>query len=309
MVVVFGSINVDLVACVPRLPAPGETVAGSTLATLPGGKGANQALAARHAGAAVTLVGAVGRDGFATVALANLAAAGVDLTHVATADTPTGVALINVDDRGENAITVVPGANARVRADDVGDALLAPGGTLLMQLEVPLDEVVALAHRAHARGTTVVLNAAPALALPAALLGDLDVLVVNEHEAAALAVALALPSTPDKFAAALHQRNGCATVVTLGAEGAIAIADGRLLAVPAPTVKVIDSTGAGDAFCGALAAALDRGAAWPRALAEGVAGGALACTGSGAQPALPRAPAITALAAEVERRVVVSDVG
>ena len=283
MVVVFGSINVDLVARVPRLPAPGETIAGSSLATLPGGKGANQALAARHAGAAVTLVGAVGRDGFAAVALANLAAAGVDLTHVAAADTPTGVALVNVDDRGENVITVVPGANARVRADEVADALLAPGGTLLMQLEVPLAEVVALAHRAHARGTTVVLNAAPALAVPAALLGDLDVLVVNEHEAATCAKAWRLPESPTGFVAAATERFGVAVVLTMGARGALTQVGGDVVRVAPPAIEVVDTTGAGDAFTGALAAALDRGSGLATALAEGVRAGADACTHAGAQ--------------------------
>lgn len=285
MVVVFGSINLDLVARVPRIPAPGETIAGGTLAMLPGGKGANQALAARHAGAAVAMVGAVGRDGFAPIALANLAAAGVDLARVSVVDAPTGVALVNVDDRGENAITVVPGANAHVRADDVPDALLAPGGTLLMQLEVPVAEVVALAHRAHARGTTVVLNAAPALALPAALLGDLDVLVVNEHEAAACARAWRLPESPTGFVAETSDRFGVAVVLTLGARGALTQVAGEVVRAAPPAVAVVDTTGAGDAFTGALAAALDRGSGLATALAQGVHAGAYACAHAGAQRA------------------------
>ncbi len=283
MVVVFGSINVDLVARVPRIPAPGETIAGRTLTTAPGGKGANQALAARRAGAAVAMVGAVGRDGFAPVALANLATAGVDLTRVAAVEAPTGVALINVDDRGENAITVVPGANTRVRADDVPDALLAPGGTLLMQLEVPLAEVAALAHRAHARGTTVVLNAAPAAPLPVSLLGDLDVLVVNEHEAAACAKAWRLPESATGFVAAATERFGVSVVLTLGARGALTQVGGDVLRATPPAVDVVDTTGAGDAFAAALAAALDRGSGLATALAEGVDAGALACAHAGAQ--------------------------
>jgi len=285
MVVVFGSINLDLVARVPRIPAPGETIAGGTLAMLPGGKGANQALAARHAGAAVAMVGAVGRDGFAPIALANLAAAGVDLARVSVVAAPTGVALVNVDDRGENAITVVPGANAHVRADDVPDALLAPGGTLLMQLEVPVAEVVALAHRAHARGTTVVLNAAPALALPAALLGDLDVLVVNEHEAAACARSWRLPESPTGFVAETSDRFGVAVVLTLGARGALTQVAGEVVRAAPPAVAVVDTTGAGDAFTGALAAALDRGSGLATALAQGVHAGAHACAHAGAQRA------------------------
>lgn len=283
MVVVFGSVNLDLVARVPRIPAPGETIAGRALASLPGGKGANQALAARRAGASVAMVGAVGRDGFAALALANLAASGVDLTRVATVDAPTGVALVNVDDRGENAITVVPGANAHVRADDVPDALLAPGGTLLMQLEVPVAEVVGLARRAHARGATVVLNAAPALTLPAALLADVDVLVVNEHEAAACARAWRLPESPAGFVAEATERFGVAVVLTLGARGALTRVGGEVVRAAPPAVDVVDTTGAGDAFVGALAAALDRGNGLPTALAEGVRAGAIACTHEGAQ--------------------------
>lgn len=283
MVVVFGSINLDLVARVPRIPAPGETIAGRTLATLPGGKGANQALAARHAGAEVAMVGAVGRDGFAAAALANLAAAGVDLTHVAAVAGPTGVALVNVDDRGENAITVVPGANAHVREGDVPDALLAPGSTLLMQLEVPAAEVAALAHRAHARGVTVVLNAAPALPLPVALLADLDVLIVNEHEAAACARAWQLPAAPAQFVAAATERLGLSVVLTMGARGALTQVGREPIRATSPAVDVVDTTGAGDAFAGALAAALDRGSGLAAALGDGVAAGARACTHAGAQ--------------------------
>jgi ribokinase len=309
MITAFGSVNLDLVARVERLPRPGETLAGRTFAMLPGGKGANQALAARRAGAQVTLIATVGDDAFAAPALAQLEADGVDLAAVRRVASPTGVALIHVDAQGENAITVIAGANGLTKAAAIADDLLHAGTTLLLQLEVPLVEVIAAAARARSRGTRVVLNAAPIQVLPEALLATIDVLIVNEHEAAALAATLALPPTPDEFAAAFHRRFDCSTVVTLGGEGAFAVTDGRLLAVPAPTVKVIDSTGAGDAFCGALAAALDRGSAWPRALAEGIAGGALACTAPGAQPALPLAPAIAALAAEVERRVVISVVG
>lgn len=305
MIVVFGSVNLDLVARVERLPRPGETLAGNAFAMLPGGKGANQALAARRAGADVRLVATVGEDAFAAPALAQLEADGVDLGALRRVATPTGVALINVDAQGENAITVIAGANGCAQAQAIADELLHGGTTLLLQLEVPLDEVIAAAARARAHGARTMLNAAPIQALPDALLATLDVLVVNEHEAAALAATLGMPAAPGDFADAFHRRSGCATVVTLGGEGALAVADGRQLAVPAPTVKVVDTTGAGDAFCGALAGALDRGAAWPRALAEGVAGGALACTAPGAQPALPRATAIAALADDVERSVVI----
>jgi ribokinase len=283
MVVVFGSINLDLVARVVRIPAPGETVAGRTLATLPGGKGANQALAARAAGADVALFGAVGADAFAEAALANLRAAGVDLAGVANVAVPTGVALINVADDGENAITVTPGANGLARADAVPDACLSHGVTLLMQLEVPVAEVAALAARAHARGASVVLNAAPAVPLPEALLRDLDVLVVNETEAAAYAAAWRWPAAAEAFIAAATERFGLRVVITLGARGAVTSIAGAIEHLSPPDVAVVDTTGAGDAFAGALAAAFDRGADAREAVAAGVEAGARACTHAGAQ--------------------------
>lgn len=287
MVVVFGSVNLDLVARVARIPSPGETLAGSTFAMLPGGKGANQALAARRAGADVALYGAVGRDTFASVALANLAAAGVHLDGVMPVDIGTGVALIHVDDRGENAITVVPGANALARAAQVPDERLACGNTLLVQLEAPMTEVEALATRARRTGARVVLNAAPAARLSTALLRSLDVLVVNEHEASFYARALGAHEDPMAFVTYAQEQFGIAVVLTLGARGAVTIMDGQQVRSDPPRVDVIDSTGAGDALAGALAAALDRGATLPRALADGVSAGAAACTHHGAQWSLP----------------------
>lgn len=304
MIVVFGSINLDLVARVARLPRAGETVTGDALAVLPGGKGANQALAARRAGAAVAMAGAAGSDVFAAMALAELVAAGVDLDAVAHVEGPTGVALIHVDAQGENSITVIPGANARADPTAIPDATLGSGTTVLLQLEVPIPAVTALATRARRHGAWVVLNAAPAHALPPALLASLHVLIVNELEAAALGRTLGTATTPEGFADAVHRRHRCATIVTLGAAGALAAADGHLLHVPAPQIGVVDTTGAGDAFTGALAAALDRGAAWPRALAEAVAAGSLACLAAGAQPALPPAAAIGRLAVTVESTVI-----
>lgn len=298
MIVVFGSINLDLVARVSRMPQPGETLAGSAFAMFPGGKGANQALAARRAGAQVAMYGAVGRDAFAEPALASLAAAGVALDGVARVDAPTGVALIHVDARGENAITVVAGANGEAAAARVPAAAMPASTTLLMQLEVPLAEVGAVA--AAATAARVVLNAAPAQPLPAALLDLLDVLVVNEHEAAAIGAALGLPASAEGFADALRERHGCAVVVTQGAAGALASTAEGVYRVPAPPTEVVDTTGAGDAFCGALAAALDRGSAWPRALAEAIAAGSLACRRAGAQPSLPAWDAIAALADDIE---------
>ena len=304
MILVFGSINLDLVARVARLPRPGETLAGESFAALPGGKGANQALAARRAGAEVTLVGAVGDDAFAASALERLEAAAVDLSRVRRVDAPTGVALIHVGEHGENCITVIAGANAQVEPSTVADDLLGPGTTVILQLEVPLPAVLDLALRAHARGARVILNAAPPRPLPPALMSSLDVLIVNEIEAAAIAITVDVRAMPEAFAAGVYRRFGCATVVTLGAQGALAVADGVMLRAAAPSVHVVDTTGAGDAFTGALAAALDRGFAWAGALAAGVAAGSLACTAAGAQTALPSGSAIARLAATVESTLI-----
>lgn len=283
MVVVFGSINLDLVARVPRIPAPGETLAGAGFATAPGGKGANQALAARYAGATVALFGAVGRDDFAVTALAHLKAAGVDLAGVTAVEAPTGVALIHVDDRGENAITVIAGANAQAHADQVPQELLRTGNTLLMQLESPVAEVARLAARARQAGARTVLNAAPALPLPVGLIGDIDLLVVNEREASFYADSLGLAGDSGSFFARMEEHFGVAVVLTLGARGARAMAGGELMQAEPPRIDVIDTTGAGDALVGAFAAALDRGMPVREALAEGVRAGALTCTHHGAQ--------------------------
>jgi len=300
MIVVFGSINADLVARVARLPRAGETLAGDSFAVVAGGKGANQALAARRAGAEVMLAGATGDDAFRAPALAGLAAAGVDVSRVRTTAAPTGVALIHVDAEGRNAITVIAGANALADPDAVEDATLGERCTLVLQFELPVAAVTALARRARQRGARVLLNAAPAIPLPASLASTLDVLVVNEHEAQVLARATGLPDAPTAFAAAWHRRHGTAVVVTLGAAGVVAAAAGRSHTLTAPRVEVVDTTGAGDAFVGTLAAALDRGDTWPRAVAAASAAGALACTAIGAQGALPEATRIDTLAGQLE---------
>src|SRR5215470_575780 len=199
MVVVFGSTNLDLVTRVDRFPAPGETIAGVSFATHAGGKGANQALAAARAGARVRMYGAVGRDGFAVPALAPLAAGGVDLAGVAHADAPTGCATILVDRRGENCIAVVAGANAAADPRAVPDSLLGPETLLVLQQELPADANASLLERAHRLGARTLLNAAPSRALPLELLRLLDVLVVNESEAAAIAAAARWPAKPEAF--------------------------------------------------------------------------------------------------------------
>ena len=304
MLVVFGSINLDLVAHVARLPGRGETIAGEGFAVHPGGKGANQALAARRAGADVALVGAVGNDAFAAPALSNLVEAGVDLQRLARVDAPTGVALIHVDGAGENSITVVAGANAHADPATVPDSLLAAGATLLMQLEVPFRAVHALAVRARKHGARVILNATPVHPLSTSLLPLIDVLVVNEIEAAALSTHLGAAATPQVFAWDVARRFGCATVVTLGAAGAFAVVGSKLICASAPVLHAIDTTGAGDAFTGVLAAVLHREIPWNRGLALSVAAGSLACTAAGAQSALPAFGTIDSVASTVESNLI-----
>jgi ribokinase len=290
MIVVFGSINIDLVIAAPRLPAPGETVLGESYRLVPGGKGANQALAAARDGSRVRLAGAVGKDGFADAALALLRAAGVELTLARSDDRPTGCAAITVAADGANMITVAPGANLLARAAMVPDMLLGPGTTLLLQLEVPVDEVMGLAERAKRRGSRVILNPAPAQPLARERLSSIDVLVANESEAAAL-------GAPP---AALARAVGCTVVVTRGASGATAYpAQGGEIAVPALPVTAVDTVGAGDTFAGVLGAALDGGLALPAALRRASAAAGLACTLPGAQPSMPSRMAIDAAVARL----------
>lgn len=268
-VVVLGSLNVDLVTSVERHPRPGETVLGEGLRRLAGGKGANQAVAAAEAGAQVVMVGAVGDDDGGHAYLGRLRARGVDVTHVAVRPgVPTGTAIVVVDESAENAIVVIPGANATL--DDAAlSALdtLEPGDVLLVQLETPLSTVAAGCRRAAGRGARVVLNTAPYAAVPADVIALADPVVANEHEAALLADSGAVPGS---------------LLVTFGANGASW--DG--LTLPAETVaadEVVDTTGAGDAFCGALAAALAAGADREAALRAALHAGAEAVRHAGAQ--------------------------
>jgi ribokinase len=283
MVLVFGSINVDLVVPVPRLPQPGETILGGSYELLPGGKGANQAMAAVRAGAAVTLVGAVGADAFAAIALGSLRNEGVDTDLVRTVGLPTGCAAIMVSAAGENTIAVASGANTAVRCEWVPEELLDPNTTLVAQLEVPVEETAALIGRVRARGGKCLLNAAPALPVDPGLLPELDLLVANESEAASFGA--------DPAEIGRRLRRGF--VVTRGANGAIAfLADGSQIDWPALDIDPVDTTGAGDTFVGVLAAALDVGAGLETALMRASAAAGLACLARGAQTAMPRAAAI-----------------
>lgn len=272
-----GSVNLDLVATTPELPKPGETVSATGFARYPGGKGANQALAARRAGSDVRFIAAVGDDPAAEEALALLRQSGTDLTSVIVTDQPTGTALITVDSHGENQIVVVPGANAFL---EPGHLEIAADATVLCQLETPMETVRAVASQ---RPGLFCLNAAPAIGVPREVLDEVDVLIVNETERDTLGDAL-------KGVKAL-------VVVTLGAAGAKAFRSGRLVAeaIP-PRVDPVDTVGAGDAFCGALVTALADGRSVADALRWACAAGALATTRTGAQTSLAYAEEITAAA-------------
>jgi ribokinase len=267
---VVGSVNLDLVVRAATLPAPGETVTGGTFERHGGGKSANQAVAAARRGAAVRMIGAVGADDLGDEAIADLVAEGVDVTHVARlGSAETGVALIVVDAAGENQIAVASGANAELDPAAVEAALAgaAEGGVALLGLEVSDAAVLAAARAARASGLQVLLNPAPARALPAELLALSPVLTPNATEASQLSG----EADPEAAARALTARTGAPVVVTVGARGA-QLADGDALErIPAPRVEAVDTTGAGDAFNGALAAALAGGAALADAVREAVA--------------------------------------
>lgn len=288
-VLVAGSANIDFVVRAARIPAPGETVLGGDLSVVPGGKGANQAVAcARAGGAATVMLAALGDDPFAPLLEQSLRGAGVTLAIVRS-DRPTGAALITVSDDAENAITVAPGANGALGPGDL--PALDGFAWLVMQLETPLETVTAYARAAQAAGVGVLLNAAPARALPAALLDAVDVLVVNEEELAAIVGERG--SIAERLA-----RTGVATaVVTLGGRGCCALADGRFTLQPAFAVEPVDTTAAGDTFCGALAAALTADRPLAEAMRKGAAAAALATTRAGAQTSVPDRADVEALLA------------
>ncbi|SFW79570.1 ribokinase [Amycolatopsis australiensis] len=283
-VVVVGSANVDLAVDVPRPPRGGETVLGGRLRRSPGGKGANQAVAAAWAGGAdTTFVGALGEDEGADLVLVSLGGAGVRTDLVERADAPTGTAFVTVAPDGENAIVVAPGANEHVRIGAAQAARIADADVVLAQLEIPVD-VVAAAAAARRPGALMILNAAPARDLPDSLWEVLDVLVVNEYEAADLA------GEPEKLLKRVP-----AVVVTLGRDGCVVLRrDSEPVRVPGSSVDVVDTTGAGDTFCGVLAAALAQGRTLPEAARHAGVAAALAVTRPGAQAAVPAADEVAA---------------
>ncbi|MER7839960.1 ribokinase [Streptomyces sp. NPDC096040] len=290
-IAVLGSANMDLVAYVEKAPQLGETVAGREFRTVPGGKGANQAIAAARAGATVSMIGAVGHDAYGTRMRETLEHSGVDTDSLRTMEGPSGTAHIVVDDEGGNAIVVIPGANGTVDHLAPGDeGVIASADTLLLQLEIPLPAVVAGAQAARRHGVRTILTPSPARPLPSELLDNIDLLVLNEREAAALTD----HADPRDAAAALL---GLVpqVVLTLGAAGSLYLTRvAAPLVIPAPRVTAVDSTGAGDTFVGALAVALAEEKPVREALSWAAAAAALAVQRAGASTSMPYRPEIEA---------------
>lgn len=294
MIVVFGSTNLDQVGTVTRLPKPGETVAGGTFSMAPGGKGANQALAARRAGAVVRHVSAVGNDAFAGLALDLLDKGGVDLSAMHKAGTATGIAMIFVDAEGENVIAILPGANGTMKPEYAEESLatLGPSDILLVQQEIPQAATRRALELAREKGARSVLNTAPYLPDTAELAPLADIVVANETEFSLLSGRPIgeLDAAMDEWA----RRTGRTIVVTLGSDGVRAVGPEGRVSAPAHKVTPVDTVGAGDTFCGYLAATLEAGAGLEVALRRAAVAGSLACLKPGAQPAIP-------LAADVDR--------
>jgi ribokinase len=289
MLLVFGSINVDMAFDAEVLPQAGETVMGNGYRISPGGKGANQAHAARLDGSATTLVGAVGNDAMAEMALQALTTAKVDLSHIQRLNGQTGCAAIVVDGQGENQIVVAPGVNLAARADHVSEDVLAKANVLLLQMETDYSQNTALALRARQLGCPVVLNNAPAKPLGVDLLQALDVLIVNQSELTMTTQILGIrASDPGVLVQTLAQRFSFNVVLTLGGQGLIACQPGQLpLMLPALIVPVVDTTGAGDTFSGVFAAALVRHQSFEQALMRGLVAAGLSCMRPGAQLGQP----------------------
>ena len=299
-IAVFGSLNMDLVVRVPRVPDAGEPLQAHGFMTNPGGKGANQAVACARLGASVAMIGRVGEDAFGQALKASLEEDDIEIRHVATATASTGVALIMVDDSAQNRIALIPGANAFVGDEDISrlQCDLATARLLLLQLEVPMEAVQKAATLARAQGCGVVLNPAPAQALPAAMWGLLDMLVLNETEAALLCgFAVHDLDSAARAADALRRRGPPHVILTMGGDGVLACDAMGCRHFPALKVPAVDTTAAGDTFIGALCAARVRGEDMDACIALGIQAGALCVTQAGAQASIPRRADLQSLAA------------
>jgi ribokinase len=309
-VVVVGSINVDQVVTVDRLPLPGETLIGSSMTLSPGGKGANQAVAAARRGARTVMIGAVGDDGRADDALPYLRSSGVDVSGVDTVPGPTGLAIVSVGGDSENTIVVVPGANGAVGAAAVGShsAALSDAAVVVLQGEIPVDGIVTAVQHAGGR---VVFNLAPVIDVPADVVKAADPLVVNEHEGRLLLAAWGASASDsqatdeearvddESVVASLRAQGVTSVVMTRGAAGAIVSDASGTVLVASPRVAAVDSSGAGDAFVGALAAGLAAGSSLLEAAQDAVRVGAFSVTGVGTQASYPTLEDELPVAAEV----------
>lgn len=300
-IVVFGSLNIDVAMHLDRIPQAGETVLGGDYILVPGGKGANQACAAARAAkgsaARVAMAGKVGAGDWGDLALSHLSEAGVDLDAVARGRAPTGCALICVDAKGENAISVASGANLEAEAEQVPDRMLGPGQWLVLQMEVRPEENWRLIARARQRGCKVALNVAPAAPVPQDVLEAIDVLIFNEIEGRMIAAAAGLAcDDPIEVGRRLCDVYGLTAVATLGSAGAAAFAPGESWSAEALPVAAVDTTGAGDAFIGSLVVALQAGTDLPEALRRANAAAGITCETRGAQTSFP-------WAAQIENRM------
>ena len=302
MILVFGSLNADFFLSVRTFPAPGETVLTPGALVKAGGKGANQAAAAAKAGGLVKMVGAVGTDEVAKVPVTALRALGVDCSGMQVSELATGMAMIMVDEYGENSIVVASGANTAVSAQAVAQTALNEDTILVMQMEVPPAENFKLLRRAKAAGVRTVLNVAPARPIPEADLKLADYLILNEIEADAVYSSLFEKTFlgVEEKAAAIAEKTGGACLITLGADGVAGAERGKMFKVSALPVKPVDTTGAGDAFVGIFAAMLDNGLDTRQAARYAAAGAGLACLKIGAQEALPTLKEIEARVEEIK---------
>jgi ribokinase len=297
MICVFGSINMDLTATTDRLPTPGETVSGNSFATAPGGKGANQALAATRAGAHVKMAGAVGQDDFAASSIELLKTAGTDLSFVKSVKGPTGTALILVGGDGENMIAVVPGANGKVVSQDAEELLssMNAGDSILLQMEIGVEAVKTALISARKQNVRSVFNTAPMAPEAIALAPLADIIVANETEFDLLIEKGTLSDQQrldelERYAV----QTGCSVVITLGGDGVIAQHEGVFYQTKGLTIEPVDTVGAGDTFCGYLTQGLDAGLSFETSLEQAAIAGSLACLKAGAQPAIPTASDVAA---------------
>jgi len=285
MIVVFGSLNIDMVMHMDHLPCAGETLLCKSHICLPGGKGANQAVVSSLCGSKTYMCGSVGRDGFGEMILNSLKKVSVDVTCVKVLHIPTGCAFVCVDKKGENFITVSSGANKSCKASQVPDKVITSGAIILMQMEVPLDENWKLLQRASEKGARTVLNLAPIHSVPLEVLRKISILTLNRLEAFELLKILRVPPCDCKdIAFNISKILGNICILTLGKHGAFASNGKKTWKVTALNITPVDTTGAGDAFTGALCAALDRGDYLPEALSFASAVGGLVCLEMGAQP-------------------------